>query len=98
MGAAMALPPLTEALQPLLESLDEALHQRERERHAGPAGRRPVQVLYGGAHLFRPGAAARMGDLARAALDAYAPDGSTFAHALGLRDTPSATDLRRRVI
>ncbi len=55
MGAAMALPPLTEALQPLLESLDEALHQRERERRAGPAGRRPVQVLYGGAHLFKAG-------------------------------------------
>ena len=62
----MALPPLTEALQPLLESLDEALHQRDRERRAGPAGRRPVQVLYGGAHLFKPGASARMGTLARA--------------------------------
>ena len=99
MGAAMALPPLTEALQPLLETLDEALHQRERERRAGPAGRRPVQVLYGGAHLFKPDAPARMGSLARAALDAYAPDGSTFAHALGVSVSPTqATDLRKRVI
>ena len=99
MGAAMALPPLTEALQPLLESLDEALHQRERERRAGPAGRRPIQVLYGGAHLYRPGAAARMGVLARAALDAYAPDGPTFAHALGVSLSPAqSTDLRKRVI
>ncbi|MGZ6131369.1 MAG: DUF6986 family protein, partial [Myxococcaceae bacterium] len=80
----MALPPLTEALQPLLESLDESLHQRDRERQAGPAGRRPVQVLYGGAQLFKPGAVARLGTLARAALDTYAPDGPTFAHALGL--------------
>lgn len=95
----MALPPLTEALQPLLESLDEALHQRERERRAGPAGRRPVQVLYGGAHLFKPGAVARMGALARAALEAYAPDGPTYAHALGLSLTPTqATDLRARVM
>jgi len=95
----MALPPLTEALQPLLESLDEALHQRDRERQAGPAGRRPVQVLYGGAHLFKPGASARLGTLARAALDTYAPDGPTFAHALGLSLTPTqATDLRNRVI
>ncbi|HZX43750.1 MAG TPA: phosphoenolpyruvate kinase, partial [Myxococcaceae bacterium] len=85
----MALPPLTEALQPLLESLDEALHQRDRERRAGPAGRRPVQVLYGGAHLFRAGAAARMGTLARAALDTYAPDGPTYAHALGLSLSPT---------
>jgi len=99
MGAAMALPPLTEALQPLLESLDEALHQRDRERRAGPAGRRPVQVLYGGAHLFRAGAAARMGTLARAALDTYAPDGPTYAHALGLSLSPTqATDLRKRVM
>src|SRR5215475_8006123 len=97
MGAGMALPPLTEALQPLLESLDEALHQRDRERRAGTAGRRPVQVLYGGAHLFKPGAAARMGTMARAALDAYAPDGSS--HALGLSLSPTqATDLRKRVI
>jgi len=99
MGAAMALPPLTEALQPLLESLDEALHQRERERRSGPAGRRPVHVLYGGAHLFKPGAAARLGTLARAALDTYAPDGPTYAHALGLSLSPTqATDLRTRVI
>src|SRR5262249_25015795 len=99
MGAAMALPPLTEALQPLLESLDEALHQRDRERRAGPTGRRPVQVLYGGAHLFKPGAAARIGTLARAALDTYAPDGPTFAHALGLTLSPAqATDLRKRVM
>jgi hypothetical protein len=95
----MALPPLTEALQPLLESLDESLHQRDRERQAGPAGRRPVQVLYGGAQLFKPGAVARLGTLARAALDTYAPDGPTFAHALGLSLTPTqATDLRKRVI
>ncbi len=95
----MALPPLTEALQPLLESLDESLHQRDRERFAGPAGRRPVQVLYGGAHLFKAGAAARMGQLARAALDSYAPDGPTYAHALGLSLGPTqATDLRRLVM
>jgi hypothetical protein len=95
----MALPPLTDALQPLLESLDEALHQRERERCVGPTGRRPVQVLYGGAHLFKPGAAARLGTLARASLDTYAPDGPTFAHALGLSLGPTqAADLRKRVI
>jgi Domain of unknown function (DUF6986) len=95
----MALPPLTEALQPLLESLDEALHQRERERRLGTSGRRPVQVLYGGAHLFKAGAAARMGALAREALDRYAPDGPTFAHALGLSlNLTQANDLRGRVV
>jgi citrate lyase beta subunit len=95
----MALPPLTEALQPLLESLETALHQRDRERQAGPPGRRPVQVLYGGAHLFRPNAVARLGELARAALETYAPDGPTFAYALGLSLTPTqGRELRAAVV
>jgi hypothetical protein len=81
----MALPPLTEALQPLLESLDEALHQRERERRPGlpAAGRSRCST----AERTSSSRAPRRGwaTLARAALDAYAPDGPTFAHALGCR-------------
>jgi hypothetical protein len=95
----VALPPLTEALQPPLELLDDALHEEARLRRAAPEGRRPVQVLYGGAHLFKAGAVARMGELARAAMETYAPDGATFAHALGLSLTPTqAMDLRARVL
>ena len=95
----MALPPLTEALQPSLESLDEALHEEARLRQTAPGGRRPVQVLYGGAHLFKAAAVARMGELARSAMETHAPDGATFAHALGLSLTPAqATDLRARVL
>ena len=95
----MPLPPLSEALQPPLELLDDALHQEARLRRAAPEGRRPVQVLYGGAHLFRPGIVARMGELARAAMETHAPDGATFAHALGLSLTPTqSTDLRSRVL
>jgi citrate lyase beta subunit len=40
-------------------------------------------VLYGGAHLFRANTPRRLGDLALAALDEYAPDARTFAAALG---------------
>jgi hypothetical protein len=95
----VALPPLTEALQPPLESLDEALHEEARLRQLAPGGRRPVHVLYGGAHLFKAGAVARMGELARSAMETHAPDGATFAHALGLSLTPTqATDLRNRVL
>src|SRR5262249_23966969 len=96
---AVALPPLTEALQPPLELLDGALHEEARLRRAGPEGRRPVQVLYGGAPLFHSISVARMGALARAAMETHAPDGATFAHALGLSLTPTqSTDLRARVL
>uniref|UniRef100_A0A832I0H0 Phosphoenolpyruvate kinase n=1 Tax=Eiseniibacteriota bacterium TaxID=2212470 RepID=A0A832I0H0_UNCEI len=50
---------------------------------ARPA-RQPVHVVYGGAHLFRADVAARLGEAARRALETYAPEPASFAHALGL--------------
>ena len=50
--------------------------------------RQPVHVLYGGAHLFKPGTCAKLGELARGAVAKYAPDADTLAGALGL---PHAT-------
>ncbi|MFL5804665.1 MAG: DUF6986 family protein [Roseiflexaceae bacterium] len=49
-----------------------------------PAGRRPVHTVYGGAQLFKAGSAQRLGGLALASLDEYAPDLAAFARALGL--------------
>ena len=46
--------------------------------------RQPVHTVYGGAHLFKAGTAARIGELARASLAANAPDAKTFAEALGI--------------
>jgi citrate lyase beta subunit len=64
---------------------------RFHQRYPGDApGRRPVHTLYGGAQLFKAGSAARMGALALASIDEYAPDFVSFAHALGL---PGAADL-----
>jgi hypothetical protein len=56
----------------------------------------PVHTFYGGAHLFRADTAARLGALALAALDEYAPDAATFASALGLGDI--AATVRERVV
>jgi citrate lyase beta subunit len=47
--------------------------------------RQPVHTVYGGAHLFKSDSAPRLGALAIAALDAYAPDAATLARALDLR-------------
>jgi citrate lyase beta subunit len=54
-------------------------------RYPGEAGRRqPVHVVYGGAHLFRAGISRRLGDVALATLDEFAPDAFSFARAIGL--------------
>ncbi len=54
-----------------------------RRRFPGTApGRQPVHTVYGGAHLFRHDSAARLGDLARRALAAHAPDPESLAGAL----------------
>lgn len=65
------------------------------ERFPGePASRQPVHTVYGGAHLFKADTAPRLGSLALAHLDAYAPDAATFGDALGLPADPA---LRQRV-
>jgi citrate lyase beta subunit len=50
----------------------------------GAGRRQPAHVLYGGAHLFRADAAARLGALARASFAEHAPDPRTLASAIGL--------------
>ena len=53
--------------------------------HPGdPPRRQPVHVVYGGGHLFRADTAAKLGEVARRALDEYAPDPGALDEALGL--------------
>ena len=40
--------------------------------------RQPVHTFYGGAHLFKADTAPRLGAMAIAALDEYAPDGASL--------------------
>src|SRR4029077_10725958 len=55
------------------------------KRYPGETSRRqPVHVVYGGAHLFRAGISRRLGDVALATLEEFAPDAFTFARAIGL--------------
>src|SRR5580692_8429786 len=72
------------AVRAALRTLDDPLKAFAR-RYPGETGRRqPVHVVYGGAHLFRAGIARRLGELALAALDEFAPDAFTFARAIGM--------------
>lgn len=72
------------AVQSALRLLDEPSKALAR-RYPGETGKRqPVHVVYGGAHLFRAGIAGRLGQLALASLDEFAPDAFTFARAIGM--------------
>src|SRR4051812_42769834 len=46
--------------------------------------RQPVHTVYGGAHLFKAGTAARLGATARRTLEGDAPDAATLAWVLGI--------------
>lgn len=46
--------------------------------------RQPVHTVYGGAHIFASTSAARLGELARAALDRWLPDAEQLADVLGI--------------
>jgi len=59
------------------------------------AMRQPVHVVYGGAHLFKSDTTRKLGSLAERALAEYAPDGATFANAMGIRDDLAATVYQR---
>ena len=56
--------------------------------------------MYGGAQLFRAATPRRLGDLALAALDEYAPDAGQFAAAMGLAasDATLMETVRERVV
>lgn len=78
------------ALRNVLGTLAEASVSFAR-RYPGETGRRqPVHSVYGGAHLFHAGMARKLGDVALASLEEYAPDAFTFARVIGL---PGAENL-----
>jgi len=67
-----------------MAALDEAYASFTR-RYPGETGRRqPVHTVYGGAHLFQADTARRLGNLAQATLEEYAPDAFSFARAVRL--------------
>ncbi|MFL5606092.1 MAG: DUF6986 family protein [Gemmatimonadaceae bacterium] len=67
-------------------------------RHPGdPPGRQPVHTVYGGAQLFGADAAAKIGVVARRAMEEYAPTPAMLGTALGIQDHPSLDAVHGRV-
>lgn len=90
---------LSQKTQEILGRLSEANEAFRRRYPGDPTARQPVHTLYGGAHLFKAGLPARMGELALAALEEYAPAPADLARALGLPSSPAwlAKTVRQRV-
>src|SRR5262245_64593251 len=59
--------------------------------------RQPVHTVYGGAHLFTPDTASKLGTIALRTLRDYAPDAGMLASALGL-DPALATRIYPRIV
>ena len=71
------LAPIIDRLQPVNAHLAR--------RYPGESGaRQPVHTVYGGAQLFSHDTVPKLGQLARRAMDDYAPDSRSLAEAVGL--------------
>jgi citrate lyase beta subunit len=57
------------------------------------AGRQPVHVVYGGAHLFRPDTTEKLGRLAISAMDKYVPDVAAFSGVFGGAESEMLNEL-----
>jgi hypothetical protein len=67
-------------------------------RHPGdPAGRQPVHTVYGGAQLFGADAAAKLGAVARRAMDEYASTPAALGAALGIEGHAALDTVHARV-
>lgn len=87
----------TQSLDAVVDRLREANLAFAR-RYPGESGRRqPVHTVYGGAQLFRSDSTAKIGGVARRALEEYAPNPGVFTRALGLADGDFAEALYARV-
>src|SRR3970282_1241158 len=86
-------------LSPILSGL-RAANAALATGYPGDSGeRQPVHTVYGGAHLFTADTAPRLGAMALASLDEFAPTTAMFAKALGLRvDQGFADTVRARVV
>ncbi len=68
-------------------------------RYPGEAGaRQPVHTVYGGAQLFSPDAARKLGDVALRTLREYAPNADLLGNALGIAGHPALETIYARMV
>jgi citrate lyase beta subunit len=87
-----------ERLSAAREALKKANQAYARTYPGESSRRQPVHVVYGGAHLFKSDTARKMGQLALASLQEYAPDARTLATCLELGGEELARRVHERVL
>src|SRR6202030_153849 len=85
------------ALTAFLDTLDKANLQVADQFPGESPRRQPVHTVYGGAHLFTPDAARKLGAVALQSLQEHAPDAATLAEVLEI-DPALAARIYVRVI
>lgn len=78
------------------DEIETFLQRIPAERPLPDAGRAPVHVVYGGAHLFSADTPRKLGELARKAFEAFAPTPDDLAAAMGV-PTDVAGEVHARV-
>ncbi len=100
-NATRRIPPLPSLNQGRLADVTADLREANLEfarRHPGdPPGRQPVHTVYGGAQLFGADAAAKLGGVARRAMDEYLPTPQSLGEMLGISGNPSLDAVHARV-
>ena len=100
-NATRRIPPLPSLNQGKLADVTADLREANLEfarRHPGdPRGRQPVHTVYGGAQLFSADAAAKIGGVARRAMDEYLPTPQLLGEMLGIAGHPSLGAVHARV-
>ena len=85
------------ALADVTADLREANLDFARLHPGDPAGRQPVHTVYGGAQLFGADAAAKLGAVARRAMEEYLPTPDALGAALGITGHPALAAVHARV-
>jgi citrate lyase beta subunit len=89
---------LTATLSPKrVNAVLEHLAETARLEPGGESLRRPAHILYGGAHLYNAGSAAKLAGLARAAFERAGADPEAFGRLVGLTDSSLSGELHARV-
>jgi citrate lyase beta subunit len=84
-------------MRPLVERLRRANAAHAASLPGETGGRQPVHVVYGGAHLFKSGTPARLGEIALQSLRTNAADAEDFAACLGIAPALAGTVYSRVV-
>lgn len=85
------------SLQAWKERLDTASEHVASDYPGERPDRQPVHTVYGGAHLFKPDTAAKLGGLALRSLESHAPDADSLAEAIGIPSGDLADQVYERV-